>query len=224
MGGLFLIIILLLIAVFIIFVIISLDIVFSSFVQELSMKQGRVQRVENNDPSEDAQAWAVSNGFEFVGNYRIQSIYFSGWEHTKRPTFFYEYKVQFKKFYALVTIFSNHIKLTTGNSKNDQLDPKQDRDYVQSFTKMSFEHRWEKHVESENYLIEKGGVKLPDILFSFEEYLGEMLDKELENHRRFRFYHFRVLWWYFFRRGRRHNKSIQKQHELGITRLPNEII
>jgi hypothetical protein len=223
MGAIVGFIIVLLILFFVIFLVMSLSMVFESFVQELSMKQGKVIRTEDKTPPADAHAWAERNGFEFAGNYRIQSIYFSGWEHTRRPTFFYTYKIQLKKFYDLVTIFSNHIELTTGSSKNDQLDPKQEWDYVQSFKKMSFEQRWEKHVEAENYLASEGGAKLPQIMFSFEEYLGQKLHKELENHRRLRFYHIRVPWWCFFRRGRWHKKTIQAQHERGMIRLPNEI-
>ncbi|MHC4757024.1 MAG: hypothetical protein ACYTE8_00045 [Planctomycetota bacterium] len=194
-----------------------------SVVQTLSMKQSKLKRLEDNAPPEDSHSWAVSNGFEFTGNFRFGVVYISGWEHARRPSFFCEYRIQEKSFFDMVTIFANDTGLTTASSKDGQLSPKPPGAYHQTFSGLSLEQLWEKHVEAENDLVEKGGAALPDVMLSFEDEITGSVHKQFEYHKSISLYHFRVPWWYFFRRGRRHNKSIQKQHELGIIRLPNEI-
>jgi hypothetical protein len=199
------------------------SIIFTSFVQELSMRQSKLKRLDDNEPSGEAPAWAVANGFEFVGNFRLGPVYIAGWEHTKRPSFFCEYRIQRKEFFDMVTTFADDMSLTTGSTKDGQLNPKPPGDYFQTFSNLSLGQLWEKHVEGENYLVGKGGVKLPEIMLLFEDEITGALCKELEYHKSIPLYHFRVPFWFFFRRRRWHNKSIQAQHERGMIRLPNEM-
>ena len=199
------------------------SIVFVSFAQSLSFKQSKLKPLDNDTPPDQSHIWAAGSGFEFVGNFRHGSVYIAGWEHTKRPSFFCEYRIQQKMFYDMVTTFADEMSLTTGSTKEGNLTPKPPGHYHQTFSNLSLEQLWEKHVEAENYLVEKAGVKPPDVVLTFEDEITTAVQKELAYHKTIPLYHFRVPWWYFVRRNRLHNKTIRQQHESGIITLPNEI-
>jgi len=200
------------------------SIVFVSIAQSLSLKQSKLKRLENDTPPESSHAWAADSGFEFAGNFRLGSVYIAGWEHKRRPGFFCEYRLQQRTFYDIATNFADEMSLTTASTKDGNLTPKPPGHYHQTFSNLSLEQLWEKHIEAENYLVEKAGVRPADVVLSFEDEITAAVQKELAYHKTIPLYHFRVPWWYFVRRNRLHNKTIRQQHEAGMITLPNEML
>jgi hypothetical protein len=181
-------------------------------------------------PPKDADEWAVSSEFEFIGNFSITVILpciISAWRRLDRPTFFSKYTLMDKNIvkiqYNLVTIFEKDIVLTTSSTKDEGFFPCPPGSYMQNFSSKSFDQRWHQHLEMENYLMDAGQVQLIDQDINFEQYLIEVIRRQMEFIRTLPFWPFRGLYWHFIRRYIWRNKSIKTQHERGMIKLPNEL-
>jgi len=190
-----------------------------------------LKRIDCEKIPEDANRWAVDNGFEFVGCYTVQltsshcTIW--SWQRTDRSTFFCTYYRRSKDIamvtYDLFTLFAQGISLTTSNSKDGQGSPRKPGAYMQTFSKLDFDGRWHEHIESENYLMDSGQAQLEinenDFVKSFEKEIHEYAQYTRTTPL------WPLLWpyWYFIHKNLRHGKSICIQHEKGMIKLPNEL-
>ena len=183
--------------------------------------------------------WASKNSFKFVGsfqmNYRNMEINISSWKNVSKPTFFCCYKLRAttygkygtthqasQKAVDFITEFTNSTSLTTGSARSGHSFPSTPGSYKQSFSKLSFDDQWCKHLEAENFLIKTGGVKIDTLKKSFESYLTESISKQMKYIRGLFLWPLRAPYWSFIRGFIWHNKSIEKQYRLGMIKLPRE--
>ena len=178
----------------------------------------------------DTASWAAENNFDFLGFYTVHygmRGFMAAWESKEKPTYLCHYIIGTRKEVAIArdftTCFENEIRLTTVNTKDANFLPKPPGEYSQSFSKCSFDELLIRHRESEEYLITRGGAKLRKSQIAFEEDFIDSLKKENRYHWKHWYWIFLIFYFHFVRRYRRHNKSIKKQHELGMIKLPNEI-
>lgn len=183
------------------------------------------------EPPPDENQWAQNNDFSFVGNFTMKTASMttsvSAWQHCDRPTFFCKYVVKIKNISQqasdFVTKFANDILLTTASTSDANFFPRYPEAYLQSFSKLSLDERWYRHVEMENYLIDTGGAELIQMDVSFEKELFDAAQKQIKYVRTIALWPFRGVYWYFIRKHLWHNKSIKTQHEKGVIRFPNHL-
>jgi len=189
--------------------------------EPLTLEQGR-----SDEPIEGtaySHEWAKSNDFTFIGYFVLQGALIAAWKHSDQSTFFCQYIVQDICSYDFATEFENHISLTTGSGLETQLFPPQPKHYKQSFSNITLDEQWKRHVEMKNYLIEVGQAKLTRIDRPFNEIFTESIRKQMKFIRSLWLWRFRGAYWFFVRRHLWHNKSIKTQHEKGMIKLPNEL-
>jgi hypothetical protein len=177
--------------------------------------------------SEVPQRWAEENGFHFVGYYRETDFgsYIAAWKYAERPTFFCHYLIpnQEKPGYDFVTVFADDIGLTTSSSDGGQLFPPRRGSYKQSFSSVSLDGLWGRHLESEEFLMDEGGAELVPQDVKFKEAFADSMRKQTEALYAMRLWQLRLWWWYFTRRKQWHELLIPEQYERGMIRLPKEM-
>lgn len=188
-------------------------------------------------PSESAvteaeNEWAKSNGFEYVGSYRMRAGVANAeiwaWRRTDRPTFLCKYMVRAgnasKTSYDLMTEFADEVSITTCNTKDGSSMPLVPGAYMQSFSPIDFDGRWQKHIEAENYLMDYGGARLEMNDTPFEQAFIDAIRRQTDYIRTLPLWPVRGMYWFFIRKHLLHNKSLQTQHEKGMIKLPNELV
>jgi len=170
-----------------------------------------------------AREWAQQNEFIFVGYYLFQTnVFIAAWQRQDRPTFFCYYLVQHKTLSDMVTIFDDEIGLTTGSRADTHFFPRSDNMYMQSFSRLGFDGFWDRHVATENYLIDHG-ADLVEQELDFETCIVQAVRQQMQFVRKIPLWPLRGLWWFLVRRFRWHNLTIRQQHERGWIRLPKEL-
>jgi hypothetical protein len=183
------------------------------------------------EPPSDENQWAEDNDFYFIGNFTMKTASInssvSAWQHRDRPTFFCKYVVKVKDIVQqasdFITKFANDISLTTASTSDANSFPGHLEAYLQTFSKLSLDERWYRHVEMENYLIDTGGAGLIQMDVSFEKEFSDASQKRINYICSIPLWPFRGAYWYFVRRHLWHNKSIKTQHEKGMIKLPNQL-
>ncbi len=181
--------------------------------------------------TQDTASWASKSNFDFLSFYNVQCntrwLFMAAWESKEKPTYLCQYifgpRAEVGIVWDIITIFENQIYLTTSNTKDANLRPKPSGHYSQSFSKCSFDELYKKHRESEEYLTTKGGAKVEKSPIGFEESFVNSIKITNRYHRRHWYWIIFLFYYYFVRRKRWYNKTIQKQYELGMIKLPNEI-
>ena len=175
--------------------------------------------------------WAGENDFAFVGNYAltvgVADLSMSIWRRSDRPTFFCSYLVQSggsrQNSYDFVTLFEDDIMLTTNNKSDSQMLPQPPGYYSQSFSRVSLDGQWNRHLEMENYLMDTGGAILVQNDKPFEDCFVNAIQRQVEFVQSQSLWPLRSIYWFYIRRHKRHNLSIQDQHDKGLVILPNEL-
>ena len=89
--------------------------------------------------------------------------------------------------------------------------PQRPRQYQQSFPNVAVDEAWRRHLDAEVYVMQRFGVRLQPLRMSYEQMLLKALRMRMEFVRSIPLYPFRALFWYFIKRGRMANRSIQQQ-------------
>ena len=208
--------------------------IYVKFIRSFKLKPYKARDPEkdiNIRMTTDATEWAAGNNFDFLGFYTVQfgimSGFMAAWKLKEKSIYLCQYIIRTNretvKASEFVTVFENEIELNTANSKDAILRPKPLGKYVQSFSRCYFDELYMKHRDAEKYLITRGGARVEMSPIDFEEYFIDSLKKENRYHWKHWYWIFLIFYFYFVRRNRWHNKSIKKQHELGMIKLPNEI-
>jgi hypothetical protein len=203
----------------------------STYINILTTTKVTLVPSSDSQPPQDANKWAANNEFKFLGNYStkngIMPCLISVWQRPDRPTFFCQYafrsQTKLKIAYDLVTIFANDIGLTTCSTMDGGSLPSSPGSYKQNFSNMSFDQRWNQHIEMENYLMDMGQAQLIKEDRPFEQIFTEAIRKQMKFIRSIPFWPLRGVYWHFIRRRIWRNKSIETQHERGMIKLPNEL-
>jgi len=107
---------------------------------------------------------------------------------------------------------------------DSNLFPKPPGSYVQTFSNLSLDDRWYKHIEMENYLLDEGQAQLVEVDKPFEKCIVDATRRQMKFIRSLPLWPLRGTYWYFVRRRFWHNKLIKEQHEKGMIKLPNELL
>jgi hypothetical protein len=183
------------------------------------------------DAAEHHNLWATDNGFKLLGYYRLLigtgSVSMVAWRRCDRPTVLCLYIVRVGSNLGvatdIVTGFVDEIGLTSNDSKAAQFSPWRPGRYLQSFSPVTLDGLWARHIEVENYLMDVGGARLVQKEFNLEEELVSSVRRQNAYTRSIPFWYLRVAYWYFIRRHIWHNKSVKQQHEKKMIKLPNEL-
>ena len=155
--------------------------------------------------------WLSSVGFQPVDAYRVERM--SGvagmvvWKLENQQTYVCAYLlVNARVIFDIVTMLESGM-FTTGKSKDSQLLPYAPGSYMQSFT-ATIPVLYRRHKEGLQTL--ERLKKLVPVAGgqSFEEYFSEAMLEQSAYIRSLSFWPFRIPWWYFTRRSRRHEKTI----------------
>jgi len=176
--------------------------------------------------------WAKQNEFSFLGYYigkiGFQAAFMAVWRRSDRPTFLCHYLVREQhranRVSEIDTEFAFGISLSTANSIDAQLHPKPPGCYHQTFSKINMDEQWYRHIEAENYLIDKGEAQLVTTEESFEDLFLRSEQKQRKFVRSITFWPFLIFYWYFVRKRLWHNKSIRELHERSMIKLPKEFV
>ena len=125
--------------------------------------------------------------------------------------------------FDFVTMFDNEIMLTTNDKSDSQMLPAAPCHYLQSFSLASLDEQWNRHLQTENYLMDVGGALLVQNDRPFEDCFIDAIKKQIAFVRSLSLWPLRGTYWFFIRRKRLHNLSIQAQHDSGWVMLPNEM-
>jgi hypothetical protein len=175
--------------------------------------------------------WAVENGFTFAGCYKVRVAQavasMAVWSRSDRPTIlsFYIIRVGSKKTIStdLSTDFADMISLTSNNSRAAQFSPWRPGRYQQTFSPVTLDQLWAKHIEAENYLMDAGGAQLVQKEFNMEKEIIDSCRRQNAYTRSIPFWYLKGAYWFFIRKNIRHNKSVKQQHEKKMVKLPNEL-
>lgn len=195
------------------------------------MTEAVLEPAADEDEPEHLRQWAADNDFNFIGNFTMKigssNALISVWRHSERPTFLCQYLVRsgrtVNKALDMVTLFDSDIMLTTASKSDGQLLPIPAGSYYQTFSNISPDDQWNKHVEMENFLMDDGGARLVQLDVTFEESFISAIRRQMQHIRSILLWPCRAPYWYFVRRNLRHNKSIRLQHQKGMIKLPNEL-
>jgi len=187
------------------------------------------------DPAQDSRAakaeqqhaeWAYRQGFDtYLGSYLIRlgtDCYIAAWQHRQRPTYFCVYYTANRFLFDFATIFSENRGLTTGSTKDGQFLPKPPGDYIQTFSGLSLDEQFNQHAVSEHYLMTAGRLQLLSVPWTFEEAVLESIKMQAAYIQSLSMWPMRAPYWFFIRKGRLHNKSIEELHNAGMAPLPHE--
>jgi hypothetical protein len=181
-------------------------------------------------------AWAEPQGFEMVGSYTMDMgsihTFIVAWQHRERPTFFTVYyvfssqaaKTTTRPTYEFVTTFSRDVSLTTGVTSQTPFFPRPPGDYARTFSGTARDDVWACHHASEDYLVRTAGVRIGPLDCRFEDCFHEALRKQVAFVRRIPLWPLRAPFWYFIRRRRFRNMSIEEQRRAGWIRMPHELV
>lgn len=172
----------------------------------------------------DAHMWAKGNEFEFIGYYTMLNAFIATWRRNDRPTFFCQYQVQHKIVYDLATEFDPQLGLTTGSSADGHFFPNRPGHYMQTFSKLSLDEQWDRHIEAENFLIERGGIELVARDLDFEQIFIEAIHAQMQFVRSIFLWPLRGAYWFGIRRFQWHNRTIADLHAQHKISLPNQTL
>ena len=175
--------------------------------------------------------WAKRNEFDFLGYYIGKAgppAFIAVWRRIDRPTFLCHYLLRnqhrVNKVSEIATEFAFGISLSTANSIDAQLHPKAPGFYHQTFSKITLDEQWYRHIEAENYLMDEGGAQLVNTEESFEDLFLRSEQKQRKFVRSIPFWPFLILYWFFVRKRLWHGKSIRELHEKGMIKWPKELV
>jgi hypothetical protein len=169
--------------------------------------------------------WAQTNGFEFLGCYRMQAMqptFIATWKHSQNPTFFCMYGVANVYAYDIVSIFTPQFGITTGTTKDGQLLPSEPGHYTQTFSDISLDELLRKHQEAEQYVQLQGHIRPEHLYRNFEVIFLEAIRGQMAHVRQIPLYPIRGIYWFLVRRSKRHNRSVQDLHRAGLEQLPTD--
>ena len=185
---------------------------------------------DNIESTKEISLWAEQNDFHLIGYYTVSygmRCFLAVWQSKHKPTDLCMYIVRTPDetviACAFETLFENGFDLTTADTKDAILCPTPPKLYRQSFWGCGLKELYRIHLKSERYLIEAGGAQLKRAPVDFEKEFVRSMKEQNRWQWKHWYWIFFLLYFYFVRRGKWHNKTIQQQHELRMIRLPNEI-
>lgn len=170
--------------------------------------------------------WAFEKGFDaFIGMYVFKlgvAVFVSVWRHKKHPTYFLVILMSGKPILNFITGFSENLELSTASAKHFQLCPQAPGHYMQTFSKLSLDGLFDRHLASARFLTTKGGIKMRPVPWGFEEAFTRREMAQAAYLESLPLWFLRAPYWFYLRRRFYHNKTIEELHRAGKVLLPND--
>jgi hypothetical protein len=168
-------------------------------------------------------------GFRFDGYYLETSFRMAvaGWQHSTIPATYmalYVTGAQKSTVVDLVTVLDGDIGLTTCNARDGVLVPPAPGRFVQCFLKSTGRQRWEMHRAAVEYLCKTGGACRATSSPTFPESFVAGVRRQARHVWRSGRWLYMGPYWFFVRRARWANVTIEQQHQRGWIRLPAELL
>ena len=197
----------------------------------LNMSKAKMNRSDDSAATQSTEKWARQNDFSFIGNYKMRigniTATISSWKHLNKTLFFCKYYIVTSKQTVtsseFVTLFDNNLSLTTGDKKSCHFFPSSKGSYMQSFSKLSFAEKYEKHLSMEKFLIQNAARQI-QIKKEFEQTFLDAMHNQMRYIRSLFLWPLRAPYWFFIRKHLWHNKSIEEQSRRKMIKLPNEML
>lgn len=158
------------------------------------------------------QGWLNEKKLFHIATYQFGSIQVATYQQQGAPRFFSFYFHKQLTFCA-ETYFDDDdcTCLDTGTSGHIGMFPRRPHQYQQSFPQVTPEIAWQRHLEAENYLMERFGIKCRLLKQPYEQILTKAMRLRMTFVRSIPLYPFRALYWYAISRSQMANRSIQQQ-------------
>ena len=167
--------------------------------------------------TQDTASWASRSNFDFLGFYTVHCGmrgFMAAWKSKVKPTYLCQYILRTNRETVIacdfVTPFEDEIGLTTSDTKDSIFFPKPHGSYQQSFWIGSVDELHRMHLEAEEFLITRGGARVEKYPIEFEEYFVSSLKKTSRYNLKHWYWIFFILYFYFVRKNRWHNKTIRE--------------
>lgn len=168
--------------------------------------------------------WLDAEGFSPAGAYRVSnpmmSVELAAWQHPVEPIYICVYLLpNGQKSMDIVTLYSDDMALTTGTNRDGHTLPTSPGTFMQTFSNDSIESLWRKHLEAEQALIRYLRSKPSPTSMSFAEAIQDGMASQAGYVRSLPAWPLRMPYWFFVRRFRLHNKTVEEQlHTTGAYR------
>jgi hypothetical protein len=164
--------------------------------------------------------WATREGFDVVGTYTVdamQRMFVAAWLHNEYPVYFciYYHAQTETTVYDFVSLYEGDRGLTTGSTADAVFIPQPPDSYVQAFTDKTLDELWDLHLVSEQYVLNQLRLAPKRIDRPFEQVVIGAIHKQMGYVQSLPFWPLRTAWWYFVRRGRIVNLTIEQQQRKG---------
>lgn len=167
--------------------------------------------------------WTKANDFEFFGTFTIGHYTLNTWKHLYKPTCLCLHTFPDRGI-ELITVFEKDIIFCTVNNSNWHGSPHFPGYYLQTFSKISIDELWHRHLQMEDYLEESGKVKLSDSEIDIEDCLDTYRKRQTRHIRSFTAWPARLYYWNLIGKHSWHNKTLKTQYEKGMIQLPHEVL
>jgi len=151
----------------------------------------------------ELEGWAVNQGFEFCGGFRLDTgtpIFVAAWQKPGQSEYLLEYQAPHLTHYDRVTIFAEDHALTTASTKDAQFLPQPIGSFVQSFPGLELDELMERHEGGRKYLRGEYGLMPVFIDAKIDELVNQAILRQMQYVRSIPFWAFRGPWWYFVNR------------------------
>ncbi|MBN1343716.1 MAG: hypothetical protein JXQ73_13595 [Phycisphaerae bacterium] len=203
-----------------------------AMVVKMGRSTSRMERLKDPGKTREfSQAWAEAEGYdEWTRGQGLERIGFfraivttpgfvAAWGLPGTGRFFCMYCQQGRYVTEFMSTFSNGLDLTTTNNRESFTMPRPPGSYLQSFSVDSIDELWERHLDTEAYVMDEARVRLVPLKGSFESFFLGEVRRQAAYVRTIPLWPVKMWYWYF-RRGRRHGTTLQEQHMSGLIDIP----
>ncbi len=155
--------------------------------------------------------WLSLNAFDPVAAYQVERMAgiagLVAWQKRGERTYVCAYLLANGNVLIDIVTICEQGMLTTGKSKDSQLLPTPPGSYLQSFT-ATLAVLYRRHQEGLQALARLAGMTPLAGEEEFENDFADALERQSEFIRSLALWPMRIPWWYFVRRGQRHEKTV----------------
>ena len=166
-------------------------------------KQGVIERHRD---------WLVARQLQYLTAFRFGQIVAVVFQQTGAPRFLSFYFVNETWKYDLVTRFNGRESLTTASGNSAFSLPRTPGAYLQSFTGVTLDDLWQRHVEAEAYLLQKFHITWETMTVSYLDHVMDGIRRQAQHIRSIALWPVVALYGYFVKRHRMVNCPVQSQY------------
>lgn len=160
------------------------------------------------------QNWLQQTNLDYLCLFKFGAIRTVIYRQRGTQRFFSFYFHQNRTSFCVDTCFDDNecVCLTTGTSGSIGMFPVRPGLYQQSFPNVPPETAWQKHLDAEQYLIGRFGIKMQPLSMSYDQLMLKGIVLRMQHVRSIPLYPFLALYWFFVTRSKMANRSVQDQY------------